>query len=105
MSWLVGGRSSGARHLAIAAGIICLAEPIRSLPAFLPGHAARGQIHHHTRGIPRHRRGRRLADRCRGDRTFPVITVAIAKPSSAAATSARSSRMSPVCWRTSGREC
>jgi hypothetical protein len=32
MSWLVRGRSSGARHLAIAAGIICLAEPSARCP-------------------------------------------------------------------------
>jgi hypothetical protein len=97
MPWLVRGRSSGARHLAVIVGIIYLVEPIHSVPTFFPGHAAHGQTHHQTRGIPRNRRGHRLADRCRGDRTFPVITIAIAEPSRAATTSARNSRMSPVC--------
>jgi NADH:ubiquinone oxidoreductase subunit 5 (subunit L)/multisubunit Na+/H+ antiporter MnhA subunit len=36
--------------LAVAAGIIYLIEPVHSLPSFFPGHAAHGQIHHHTRG-------------------------------------------------------
>jgi hypothetical protein len=31
-------------------GIIYVAEPIHALPSFFPGHAAHGQIHHHTRG-------------------------------------------------------
>jgi NADH:ubiquinone oxidoreductase subunit 5 (subunit L)/multisubunit Na+/H+ antiporter MnhA subunit len=36
--------------LAVVAGIIYLVEPIHSLPSFFPGHAAHGNIHHHTRG-------------------------------------------------------
>ena len=36
--------------LAVVAGIIYLVEPVSSLPSFFPGHAAHGQIHHHTRG-------------------------------------------------------
>ena len=36
--------------LAVIVGIIYLAEPIHSLPSFLPGHAAHGQTHHHIRG-------------------------------------------------------
>ena len=36
--------------LAVVVGVIYLVEPIHSLPSFFPGHAAHGQIHHHTRG-------------------------------------------------------
>ena len=36
--------------LAVVVGIIYVAEPIHALPSFFPGHAAHGQIHHHTRG-------------------------------------------------------
>jgi NADH:ubiquinone oxidoreductase subunit 5 (subunit L)/multisubunit Na+/H+ antiporter MnhA subunit len=36
--------------LAVIVGIIYLVEPIHSLPSFFPGHAARGQTHHHIRG-------------------------------------------------------
>jgi hypothetical protein len=36
--------------LAVVVGVIYLVEPIHSLPSFLPGHALRGQGHHHTRG-------------------------------------------------------
>jgi hypothetical protein len=36
--------------LAVVVGIIYLVEPIHSLPSFFPGHAPRGQGHHHIRG-------------------------------------------------------
>jgi NADH:ubiquinone oxidoreductase subunit 5 (subunit L)/multisubunit Na+/H+ antiporter MnhA subunit len=36
--------------LAVVVGITYVAEPIHALPSFFPGHAAHGQIHHHTRG-------------------------------------------------------
>lgn len=36
--------------LAAVVGIIYVVEPIHALPSFFPGHAAHGQIHHHTRG-------------------------------------------------------
>ena len=36
--------------LAVVVGVIYLVEPIHALPSFFPGHAAHGQIHHHTRG-------------------------------------------------------
>ena len=36
--------------LAVVVGIVFLVEPIHSLPSFFPGHAARGQGHHHIRG-------------------------------------------------------
>jgi hypothetical protein len=36
--------------LAVVVGIIYVVEPIYALPSFFPGHAAHGQIHHHTRG-------------------------------------------------------
>jgi NADH:ubiquinone oxidoreductase subunit 5 (subunit L)/multisubunit Na+/H+ antiporter MnhA subunit len=36
--------------LAVVVGVIYLVEPIHSLPAFLPGHAAHGNGHHHIRG-------------------------------------------------------
>jgi NADH:ubiquinone oxidoreductase subunit 5 (subunit L)/multisubunit Na+/H+ antiporter MnhA subunit len=36
--------------LAVVVGIIYVVEPIHALPSFFPGHAAHGQIHHHTRG-------------------------------------------------------
>jgi NADH:ubiquinone oxidoreductase subunit 5 (subunit L)/multisubunit Na+/H+ antiporter MnhA subunit len=36
--------------LAVIVGIIYLVEPIHSLPSFFPGHAPRGQGHHHIRG-------------------------------------------------------
>jgi NADH:ubiquinone oxidoreductase subunit 5 (subunit L)/multisubunit Na+/H+ antiporter MnhA subunit len=36
--------------LAVLVGVIYLVEPIHSLPSFFPGHAPRGQAHHHIRG-------------------------------------------------------
>jgi hypothetical protein len=36
--------------LAVVAGIICVVEPVHSMPSFFPGSAALGQIHHYTRG-------------------------------------------------------
>jgi O-antigen ligase len=36
--------------LAVVVGVIYLVEPIHSLPSFFPGHAPRGQGHHHIRG-------------------------------------------------------
>jgi hypothetical protein len=36
--------------LAVVVGIVYLVEPIHSLPSFFPGHAPRGQGHHHIRG-------------------------------------------------------
>ena len=36
--------------LAVAVGVIYLAEPVHSLPSFFPGYAAHGKGHHHIRG-------------------------------------------------------
>ena len=36
--------------VAVIVGIMYLAEPVGSLPAFFPGYVAHGTIHHHTRG-------------------------------------------------------
>jgi len=50
MSWLVRVVLLVLAILAVVVGIIYLVEPIHSLPSFFPGHAPRGQGHHHIRG-------------------------------------------------------
>jgi NADH:ubiquinone oxidoreductase subunit 5 (subunit L)/multisubunit Na+/H+ antiporter MnhA subunit len=50
MSWLVRIVLLVVGIAAVIVGIVYLVEPIHSLPSFFPGHAARGQTHHHIRG-------------------------------------------------------
>ena len=50
MSWLVRVVVAVIGIVAVIVGIIYLVEPIHSLPAFFPGHAAHGQTHHDKRG-------------------------------------------------------
>jgi NADH:ubiquinone oxidoreductase subunit 5 (subunit L)/multisubunit Na+/H+ antiporter MnhA subunit len=50
MSWLVRVVLVVLGILAVVVGIVYLVEPIHSLPAFFPGHAAHGAGHHHIRG-------------------------------------------------------
>jgi len=50
MSWLIRVVLVVLGIVAVIVGIIYLVEPIHSLPSFFPGHAARGQTHHHIRG-------------------------------------------------------
>lgn len=50
MSWLIRIVLLVVGIAAVIVGIVYLVEPIHSLPSFFPGHAARGQTHHHIRG-------------------------------------------------------
>jgi NADH:ubiquinone oxidoreductase subunit 5 (subunit L)/multisubunit Na+/H+ antiporter MnhA subunit len=50
MSWLIRFVLVVLGILAVVVGVIYLIEPIHSLPSFFPGHALRGQGHHHIRG-------------------------------------------------------